>query len=171
MIKDHSIGYNEIFMTEEKRLEGLGGWLISVKGGIIFNPLFIIIQTFLVYSGLFSDGNWELLTNPGSYAYNQFWETILIGEISVNCGFVLLWIYIGYLFFKKKTLFPRGFIGILLFSLLYSLIDALAVKAVLPSAPIFDPDTTGALVRSFIGILIWVPYMLKSKRVKVTFVN
>jgi hypothetical protein len=171
MIKEQSICNKEIFMTEEKRLEGLGGWLISVKAGIIFNPLFIIIQTFLIYSGLFSDGNWELLTNPGSYAYNQFWETILIGEISVNCGFVLLWIYIGYLFFKKKTLFPRCFIGILLFGLFYSLIDVLAVKAVLPSEPIFNPDTTKDLVQSFIGIIIWVPYMLKSKRVKVTFVN
>ena len=171
MIKEQSIGNNEIFMTEEKRLEGLGGWLISVKGGIIFNPLFIIIQTFLICSGLFSDGNWELLTNPGSYAYNQFWEPILISEISVNFGFVVLWIYTGYLFFKKKTLFPRCFIGILLFGFFYSLIDALAVKAVLPNEPIFNPDTTRDLVQSFIQILIWVPYMLKSKRVKVTFVN
>ena len=171
MIKEHSIGNKGIFMTEEKKLEGLGGWLISVKGGIIFNPVFIIIQSFLIYSGLFFDGNWELLTNPDSYAYNQLWAPLLISEISVNCGFVVLWIYTGYQFFKKKTLFPRCFIGILLFGFFYSLIDALAVKAVLPNEPIFNPDTTKDLVQSFIQILIWVPYMLKSKRVKITFVN
>ncbi len=171
MIKEQSIGDKGIFMTEEKRLEGLGGWLISVKAGIIFSPLIIIIQTFIICSGLFSDGNWELLTNPGSYAYNQFWGPILISEISVNCGFFVLWLYTGYLFFKKKTLFPRCFIGILLFSWLYSLLDTLAVKAVLPSEPIFNPDTTKDLVLSFIEMILWVPYMLKSKRVKITFVN
>jgi hypothetical protein len=158
-------------MTEERKLEGLGGWLILVGGGIIFTPLRIIIQAFPIYLGLFSDGGWEVLTNPGSEAYNQLWAPILIGEISVNCGFVLLWIFLGYLFFKKKKLFPKCYIGILLFSLLYGLIDALAIKAVLPSEPIFGPDTTKDLVLSLIGMLIWVPYMLKSKRVKTTFVN
>lgn len=112
-----------------------------------------------------------MLTNPVSEAYNQLWAPILIGSISVNGGFVLLWIYIGYLFFKKKKLFPRCFIGISLFTLLYGLIDALAARVVLPNEPIFDPDTMKELIRTFIGILIWVPYMLKSKRVKVTFVN
>ena len=139
--------------------------------GIIFTPLRIIIQVFPIYSGLFSDGSWEVLTNPGSEAYNQLWAPILIGEISVNGGFVLLWLFIGYLFFSKKKSFPKCYIGILVFTLLYVLIDALAIKAVLPSEPIFDPDNTKELVRSLIGMLTWVPYMLKSKRVKTTFIN
>jgi len=171
MLYNRLFGKKEIIMTEEKKLEGLGGWLIFVGAGIIFASLIIIIQAFPIYSGLFSDGSWEVLTNPGSEAYNQLWAPILIGEISVNSGFVLLWLFIGYLFFSKKKLFPKCYIGILLFTLLYGLIDALAIKAVLPSEPIFGPDTTKELVRTLIQMLIWVPYMLKSKRVKVTFVN
>lgn len=171
MIYNQSVDKRNIIMTEERRLEGLNGWLILVGIGIIFAPLRIIYEAFPVYSGLFSDGSWEVLTNPASATYNQLWASLLIGEISVNAGLVLLWLFISYLFFSKKKLFPRCFIGILLFTLSFGLIDALAIKAVLPNEPIFGPDTTTDLVRSLIGMLIWIPYMLKSKRVKTTFVN
>jgi hypothetical protein len=42
---------------------------------------------------------------------------------------------------------------------------------VLPDEPLLDPDTARELVRSLGGTLIWVPYMLVSKRVANTFVE
>ena len=35
----------------------------------------------------------------------------------------------------------------------------------------FDPDTTKEFVRTLIGALIWIPYMLMSQRVKETFIK
>jgi hypothetical protein len=158
-------------MTEEKNYEKLGGWLILVGLGIVASPLKIIALVFPTYSKIFSNGSWELLTTPGTNAYNPFWSPILIGEIGINLMLVFAWIFIAYLFFSKKSLFPKSYIAILIFSLTFIVADALAMKIILPNEPVFDPETTKETLRSLVGVLIWVPYMLVSKRVKATFVK
>lgn len=158
-------------MAEEKNLEGLGGWLALVGLGIIISPLRIIGQIFPTYSEMFSNGAWAALTTPGTEAYNPLWTPILFGEMVINGGLVLVWGFIAFLFFSKKRVFPKWYIGILLFTLAFILIDALAIKAALPNEPVFDAETAKELGRSLFVTLIWVPYMLVSKRVKATFVK
>ncbi|GIL04946.1 MAG: hypothetical protein BroJett031_14660 [Betaproteobacteria bacterium] len=158
-------------MAEERNLEGLGGWLVLVGLGIIISPLRVIGIVFPVYSEIFSNGSWEALTTPGTEAYNPLWAPILLGEMLINGGLVLAWIFVAFLFFSKKKAFPKWYIGMLLFTLAFILIDALAIKAVLQNGPVFDAETTEEFGRSLIVTLIWVPYMLVSKRVKATFVK
>jgi|SRR3989344_2065031 len=158
-------------MTEEKNLKGLGGWLVLVGLGIIISPLLIIGQIFPIYSQLFSNGDWAALTTPGTEAYNPLWAPILFGEMAINGGLVLVWVRIAFLFFSEKKVFPKWYIGILLFTLAFILIDALAIKSVLPNEPLFDAETAKGFGRSLVVSLIWIPYMLVSKRVKATFVN
>lgn len=158
-------------MAEEKKLEGLGGWLILVGIGIIASPIRMIAVIYPGYSKLFTDGSWQALTTSGTESYNPFWAPILISEIAINGALILVWFFIAFLFFTKKRLFPKLFIGIWVFSLAFILVDAVAIRAVLPNEEIFDPDTTKEFARSLITALIWVPYMLLSKRVKATFVK
>ena len=158
-------------MVEEKNLEGLGGWLLLVGLGLIITPLKIIVTLFPIYKEMFTNGLLQALTTPGTEAYNPILATLVIGERTINGGLVLAWIFIAFLFFSKKKLFPKWYISILLFNLVFILIDALAVKLVLPKEPVFDFETTQEFVRSLIVALIWVPYMLMSKRVKATFVK
>ena len=161
----------EKVVAEGKSLEGLGGWLVLVGLGIIVAPLRIIGLLFPIYYEIFSNGSWELLTTPGTDAYNSLWAPIIYGEIAINGALVVAWIFVGYLFFSKKKVFPKWFIGMLLFTLVFIVVDAFAIKLVLPNEPVFDPDTVKELGRTIIGSLIWVPYMLVSKRVKATFVK
>jgi hypothetical protein len=158
-------------MAEEKNLEGIGGWLILVGLGIILSPLIVIAQTLPVYLKMFSDGSWVILTTPGTEAYNPLWAPILFGEMAINGGLVLAWIFIAFLFFSERKAFPKWYISILIFTLIFILIDGLAIKSVLPNEPVFNPDTTKKFARTLIVTLIWVPYMLVSKRVKATFVK
>jgi hypothetical protein len=158
-------------IAEEKNLAGLGGWLILVGLGIFASPIRIVMQLGPQYMGIFSDGSWSVLTTPGSEAYNPLWAPILIAELGINAALILVWGYIGYLFFTKKSVFPKWYIGILIFTLIFILVDTLAIKAVLPDEPLFDPDTLKELGRTLVAVLIWVPYMLVSKRVKATFVK
>lgn len=158
-------------MAKEKKLEGLGGWLILVGIGVILSPLRIIAQVLPIFSQIFSSDSWAVLTTPGALAYHPLWAPILLAEIGINSVLVLAWIYMAFLFFSKKKIFPKLFIGISVFTLVFILVDALAIKAILPDEPVFDPVTAREFLRSLVGTIIWVPYMLTSKRVKATFVG
>lgn len=158
-------------MAEEKVFDRIGGWLILVALGIIIAPLRIITQIFPTYFKLLSDGSWAVLTTPGTEVYNPLWAPILFGEIAINSGLVLAWAFTAFLFFSKRKLFRKWYIGIILFTPPFIFVDALATKSVLPNEPIFDADTAKELGRSLFASLIWVPYMLTSVRVKATFIK
>ncbi len=158
-------------MSEKKEIEGLGGWLILVGIGIVLSPVKILLLLYPLYSEIFLSGAWEILTTPGSEAYNPLWGPIVSAEIIINFGLVITWIYIAILFFTKKKIFPKWYLGIIIFSLVFIFLDAHSIKIVLPNEPVYDPDTVKELVRSFVAAIIWVPYMLKSERVKATFIK
>lgn len=155
----------------EKNLEGIGGWLYFVAIGIVISPFKIIAMILPTYYNLFRDGSWKVLTTPGSEAYNPLWAPVLIAELSVNIVLVAIWIYVGYIFFTRKKVFPKWYIGMLIFSVVFILIDSFALKLVLPDEKVFDTQTLKEFLRGIVAVLIWVPYTLKSKRVKLTFVR
>ncbi|MCB5185550.1 DUF2569 domain-containing protein [Methylobacillus gramineus] len=158
-------------MADEKKLEGLGGWLILVGIGIIASPLRLLSQIIPIYSDMFSKGYWDLLTTPGSSAYHALWAPILSLEIFINVALVITWIWVAILFFRKKRQFPTWYISTLIFTLAFIVLDAIAIKMVLPEETMFDAETTKEVLRSLVAVVIWVPYMLRSKRVHATFVR
>lgn len=158
-------------MSERPGPEGLGGWLILVGLGVVLSPFIIAAQTFPVYSEIFANGHWEILTTPGYEVYRPLWAPIIIIEITINSGLILFWAFLAFLFFSKRILFPKCYIGIFVFTIVFIIADAVAVKVVLPNEPVFDPETIKLLVRIIVQSVIWIPYMLVSKRVKATFVR
>ena len=158
-------------MSNDNELKGLGGWLILVGIGVVIAPIRLLVTYVPLYKTIFEDGTWEALTTVGSEVYNPLWAPLLIGEIVYNSVMVVASIYLIYLFFSKHYLFPKLYIAIIAISLVFIPLDAWLVTKVLPSEPMFDPETTKEFMRTLISGLIWVPYMLISKRVKLTFVE
>ena len=158
-------------MKNEENLQGLNGWLIMVGLGIVISPLKIISFYLIDYLKIFSDGTWFALTTPGAESYHHLWAPLILGEMAVNGGLVLGWGCIAFLFFSKKKIFPKCYIGILLFTLVFILADALVVKVIRPDRPFFDVETMQTFAHALLAVLIWVPYMLISVRVKATFVK
>ena len=161
-------------MTEkiiQEDLQGLGGWLILVGIGLVITPIRGVFTYFPLYKDIFESGAWDVLTTPGTSAYDPFWATYISLEIIINVGLLIAMVYLTYLFFTKRKQFPKFFIGIAVFSLVFIIIDASSIKIVLPNEPIFDPDTLKELIRTLVAGVIWVPYMLRSKRVKATFIH
>ena len=158
-------------MNEENIYEGIGGWLTLVAIGIVVTPIRLVALIMTTYPEIFSTGVWEVLTTQGTEAYNPMWAPIIIGELLINCGLIVAWLYMAYKFFTKSKNFPKWYIGIASFSLVFIVVDAFAIKLVLPSEPVFDPDTIKELMRAVFMVLVWVPYMIVSKRVKATFIE
>jgi len=158
-------------MNERQDLQGLGGWLILVGIGAVVGPFQLLFIMATLYLPIFSDGTWSALTTAGSEYYNALWAPILVGEIAFNTAMIAASFYLMYLFFSKQRNFPRLYIAIAVVSLVFIPIDAWFVSFVLPGEPMFDPETAKEFARTAVVALIWIPYMLVSKRVKATFVN
>ena len=155
--------------TQDDPPQGIGGWLILVAAGIIVAPFKILIETVQIYLPIFTDGTWEVLTDPSSIAYVPFFGSVVVLEILANLGFAVFGFLLTFLFFSKSGKFPKLFIVFMLSSLAFTLFDAWLSRLVFPEEPMFDPETAGGFARQILVCLIWVPYMVVSKRVEATF--
>jgi hypothetical protein len=158
-------------MNESEKLQGLGGWLVLVGIGIVVSPLRIAFIVLILYVPIFTDGTWEALTTAGAENYHPLWAPLLIGELAFNSALVLASCYLAYLFFTKQKFFPQFFIGVVLASVVFIPLDAWVTSFVLTDVPVFDPETTMEFARTLVYAIVWIPYVLTSKRVKATFVN
>lgn len=158
-------------MTDKEELNGLGGWLILVGVGIVLSPLRLLFIFIPTYTEIFLNGTWTELSTKDSGAYNPYFSSLLAGEMVFNCIILMTSVYLIYLFFTKHYLFPKVYICLITATLIFIPLDAYLVSAILPDIPMFDPDTTKEFMRSGIAAIIWIPYMLVSKRVKATFIQ
>ena len=154
---------------EDAVKSGLGGWLILVGLGVILTP-FNYLSTIPEFQSVFQDNLYDELVSVKPLFGPLIWT-----EIVVNIIFFLSSIYLIFLFFAKKTFFPKLFIWLALGSLVFVIVDAIVAgmifKDMLTDEPFFDPETIKEIVRMSIQVIIWVPYIMISKRVKATFIK
>lgn len=161
----------ETIDNEVKVPRDIGGWLILVALGIVFAPLRILYFLSTTYPPIFTDGTWEALTTETSEAYSPIWGPYLLSEIVVNLALVGASFYLVFLFFTKKSNFPKWYAGLAVFSAIFILLDAYMVTLVVPDMPMFDAETAKEFGRSLVSCLVWTPYLFLSQRSKETFVR
>jgi hypothetical protein len=158
-------GYEKVPQSEpEKSYEGIRGWLIIPLLGLIFS---LIIGLDLLYRLLpvFSEPYWSRITTL-SYGGSILIFTVSGNFVTVALSAVTLWF-----FFRKSRFVPKLMISWLIFGFLFVWADFFLADIVPAVAAQSDLHSTEDLGRSLIGVLIWVPYFLQSKRVKQTFVR
>ena len=155
---------------KDKKLKGLGGWLILVGIGVVISPIRLLFEAIPMYVELFSNGSFENLTTPGTVVYHPLWIFVIYGEILANIFMFGLGLYLLYLYFGKKPLFPKVYIFGLCFSLAIIIVDTLIIGIIVPLEDVLDPVVVADFSRSLIAAAIWIPYMLVSQRVEQTFV-
>jgi hypothetical protein len=156
--------FSSTLLDSDRHLEGLFGWLILVGIGVVISP-FVILSTTV-------STNLPLFTSTANQAFlstHPAVEGLIVFEIATNLIFVALLAFLNFLFFKKKRSFPTYMILYLILHTLIVVGDTAAAHALLPAVDI-SGSFTGVL-RSLVGATIWIPYLLVSRRVKVTFVN
>ena len=158
-------------MKNPGELKGLGGWLILICFIILLTPPTIIFDVVPTYIEIFAEGTWQNIINVDSLDYSPLLATVIIIEIIYNSIMVLVSAILLYLFIAKNYLFPWVYIVWIGTSVIFIPLDAWAFSLFYPSDPMFDPDTLNNFFQSIVTSAVWIPYMLKSKRVKATFVE
>jgi transglutaminase-like putative cysteine protease len=155
----------------DKNLSGLGGWLVLVGIGRFFGPIGILV--FICKSaGSFSLWKWHTLTSPDGMAYQPGWAPLLILELLSNLSLLILGIFLLVLFFQRRRIFPRWFIFLMLWSAVAVVADAIAAATVVKTSSTgLSAQTMTSIFRTLFACSIWVPYMLKSRRVQMTFIR
>ncbi|HKQ90387.1 MAG TPA: DUF2569 domain-containing protein [Blastocatellia bacterium] len=156
---------------KETKPPKIRGALILVAVGLIVSIVDNLVDFSVAIAPIFRSPLWERYTNPGSPEYHAQWKLVIIYD-AMMVTVILFWnIVMLAFFFRKKRVFPKlasaslPIIFLLIFASYY--LGGL-IPAVAESAGYAKEET--ALIIKFIGLHIWVPYFLLSKRVAKTFV-
>jgi len=144
--------------------------LILVALGVCAAPIRIIGQTTQLFP-VFEADTWKALTTPGEAAYHPLWAPWIIAELITNLVLFAGSIVLACLFFAKRRLFPRFAIYFMLASVTVQALDLLATLAIPDAAKDIGIQDVRAFLSILVSSAISISYLLRSKRVRATFVN
>jgi len=142
----------------------IGGWLFLLSIGILCSPLAILVQ--IIDGGYLASATWEAYIRAEN---SQPKVLLLIAEVAANA---FLWVYsilVLILFVKRRDTFPAACIVYYGATLIIQILDLSAVATLNPSFK-WSGESMSTIVRTIIAAAIWIPYLLKSERVRNTFV-
>jgi uncharacterized protein DUF2569 len=145
---------------------GLGGWL-SVW--LVLTCLGLI--RFIHDIDLHLISNAESLTDPNSEYYHPLAKPLLIFEYILQFVNPLSFIVLIFLYARKSRFFPKTVIVIYAANLVLVLFDTTATMLIAKSVNLTVPFPWKEIYRGLFVVCVWIPYFLKSARVKSTFVK
>jgi hypothetical protein len=154
--------------SEAPDLRGLRGWLIFLGVEFCLAP-FSLLNAIGEKAEAFKEQTWNALTVPGSEAYHPLWAPLVIGELVVYLLFLAASLLCLWLFFSRRALFPRVAIAWMLAGVIATVLYLLVVQAI-PSVE-FNVSAILDVVAAAIVASIWIPYLIRSRRVRATFVG
>lgn len=156
--------------------EGIGGWLWFIILGLIFGSVTSILYIYTDLQIYFEPEVWNAITTYGTEAYHPLFLFLIWYESILNTILIIIPIVLLVFMFKKNKNFPLLMIIYLITTFIFSLIDGVLTWEIFTETPFFSDNiqATKSLIieqniKYLIANLIWIPYFLKSKRVKATF--
>jgi Protein of unknown function (DUF2569) len=149
---------SQMFATRAD-LEGIGGWLIFIAIGLAISP-FSCLHGILRDLGILYGTKYQSIL-----AARRGFAGLILYEAVTNTIFFLATVFLNFLLYRKKNLFPVLMIVYMTGHFLSTLIDHLAARGLNSST------SPAAVARGLVAAMIWIPYFLRSERVKSTFVN
>ncbi|MFN7985931.1 MAG: DUF3857 domain-containing protein [Thermoanaerobaculia bacterium] len=152
-------------------LAGLGGWLVLFGFGCVVRPFVIAAEMATSSSAIFRTSTWNSLTSPGGGSYHPAWAPLLLGELFANVVLLVFSVLLVAVFFGKKRSFPV--LAAAFLALVFAVVtaDAAAARLLPETARQDDGSAAADAARAGIAALIWIPYVLRSRRVRATFLR
>lgn len=150
-------------------ISGLGGWLVLIQIGIYSTIVLQLTQLFRDALPAIERDNWNALTSRDSEYYDALWGPTIVFELVYTLVSLLFCGYILLQFYRKKAMLPRLMIIFYSLSLAVTVIDSVLVDQI----PMVRHDGifSKEVLRSLFTCAIWIPYFIRSERVRNTFVR
>jgi hypothetical protein len=153
------------FKNVKPELTGIGGWLALLAFGQVVGILRLVVSLGQYYT-----------TTINAELWKQF-PTALWGEVALNAAMFGLVVWTTVLLFRYSRHFPSFFIWQTIFAIVMPLVDLVwlaSIFALATDKPISEFLTLEAkegiqLFGAVVGAAIWIPYVLRSRRVANTF--
>src|SRR5262249_23409735 len=151
----------------------------KIRGALIlvaFFMFFSLIQNLGYFLGsiapIIRSPLWDRFTNPNSPQFHPHWKLVFVCD-ALTCTLILSWnIAMLVLFFRKKRVFPQ-FLPVTLPIIFLVILAGHYLSGLIPAVAgsVGYAKEGSMLITKFIGLHIWIPYFLLSKRVAKTFVR
>jgi hypothetical protein len=175
---------------------GLGGWLVLPIVGLVLTPVATVLALFRYALPALEAANWARFTDPTSGSYVKIgsswprygisllvdaWSAYFTFEMGVTIAWLVVPMFLLTLFFRKKRAFPWFMVLCTLAVVLVRFVEMSAMarfgadtflKLGFPqTADQLRIGSAAAFAASVTVAAISVPYFLRSRRVKNTFVR
>lgn len=155
----------------DTQLQGLGGWLVLVGFGLCAGPVRRVVSVAETWNGFFSLSSWQVVAVPSGASYHPLYAPLLVFEVLSNVVLLVINVLVLCLFFAKRKVFPKAYIAFLISNVVCVLLDEI-VSSYIPSTHAgSEAVISTAVYRGLFGAMIWWGYMVRSRRVKATFVR
>jgi transglutaminase-like putative cysteine protease len=158
-------------LKPEPPLAGLGGWLILVGIGVVVAPLVQFAAVVLHAESYFSAANIAATADPLWENHHPWWPAVIRAELALKAVILVVSTAACLTFFRRQRQFPFLFIAVFAVSVAENGLQWF----ILENLPTVEGESRKETISDSIGLvlqgLIWVPYILVSQRVKLTFVR
>lgn len=147
---------------------GLRGWLYLLGFGVCLTPLVALVGLFKMLP-TYGISSWAAYTSVSGSHYHPLYGPLLILEMLFSIVLLVFSCLQIWFFFGRKRWFVVFFVVFMLIRLAYDVSDVMLANQI----PSFHAKGVhwSRLLQSALAALIWVAYLLRSRRVRNTFVN
>jgi hypothetical protein len=151
---------------------GIGGWLILPAVGLVISPIWQGIGIVRDILPALNPAVLRTLSDPTSDQYSPMWVPTMVFEAATSVLIFIFTLWLAYLFFfRQSARVPRLFIVWLASQVVIRIVDQLLVNRLPLAAEQSGSAGISDLGRSITNAAIWIPYFIRSTRVKNTFID
>jgi Protein of unknown function (DUF2569) len=148
-------------LDADHHLAGIGGWLILSAIGLVLSPLIYLFRLVMTFLPFFTNTRLQALLQT-----HQALHALILFEAITQIILIAMLVWLIYMFFNRKRAFPT-------FMILFYVLACVIQSADHFAAIVITQKSISSLtlIRTLLAAAIWIPYYLRSRRVKVTFVH
>ncbi|CAH1211663.1 hypothetical protein PAECIP111893_03452 [Paenibacillus plantiphilus] len=150
-------------------ISGLGGWLVLVQI-VLYSTFILLLLSAPAYFILITEV-WEGMTSEESIHYHVLWGPMVVIHLVYMALLILLTGYILIQFYRKKAMVPRLMIIFYIAPVVFGIINLILLYQIPLALELDEGESLKAVVRDTLTCAIFIPYFIKSKRVRNTFVR